>query len=1118
MGIHDLKRATALVLLGLLGNSLALPLFYHVDFIFGSIATLWIGCLFGPVAGFFLGGLCSLPTLWLWGHPYAVVIFAAEAAFVGACYRHGRQNVILADAAYWAVLGVPLIYLFYGQVLQMDGLSMGLIMVKQSANGLANAVVAMLGLLWWRGRSDSRVGVVPVPSLAQWLFCGITGLLFLPALTLIALGSRGELDVVERSAAARLRVGMEPLAEYLRYWYERHVFAVSVLAETAEESGGNRELLEKQAEEIIQLFPDFHNMYVADSNATAIAFFPSTNLRGEPTLGLNFADRKYYQEVREKQRPVISELFEARGGVFEPIQALAVPIIVDGQFKGYALGAANLNRVRTAVGRLGDSGIEVTLTDHFGTVVASTSGGAKVMERLPGRFRGSRSASRHNLQVVSPGTRTAHMLQWRDASYMMEVGPQGNLPWRLIAEVPVAPFQAALHRAYIRNLSAALIFFLLCIGLARWLSRRLYEPFQRLVSCTSGLARDTQGGELAELKSTGVAEIDDCLTNFRAAEGEIKRVLTELRQRSEELNQSNHQLALENRTREEAEHRLRSREQFLSRQNMALLHLIKQRRFEEGFERMTEACSELLSVERASVWLYDDAQESIVCADLFERSQRTHSRGMELKATDYPDYFDALRQMRAIAANDAATDPRTSRFQDPYLKLHGIRSMLDAPVWVEGRMVGVVCHEHVGASREWTPEEVSFAGSMADLVAMRLQEVQREKAEQALRESEERYRLLIETANEGIWVVNREYRTVYVNRRLTEMLGYSADEMMGLEVLDFVFPEDLPTIKAQMAMRRKGEASQYDFRYRRRDGTELWVLSCTSPIRDAEGNFNGALGMFTDITERKRTEEERDRLLRQVQEYSADLEKRVKERTARLEEINREMESFCYSISHDLRGPLRAINSFTEIISDEYLDGVPDSGREMFCRIGSAAERMDQLICDLLSYSRVTRSELSMSDVPIGDLLEELFQSSPELQPGNAEILTDLKASRVHGNRSLLQQCFSNLLDNAVKFVKPGTRPRVRIRSESVNGRVRIHFEDNGTGIPKELQAKIFNLFERVHPEGAYQGTGIGLAIVKRAVERMGGCISVSSEVGEGTVFTIELHDAVKVRKTVSSE
>ena len=269
-----------------------------------------------------------------------------------------------------------------------------------------------------------------------------------------------------------------------------------------------------------------------------------------------------------------------------------------------------------------------------------------------------------------------------------------------------------------------------------------------------------------------------------------------------------------------------------------------------------------------------------------------------------------------------------------------------------------------------------------------------------------------------------------------------------------------------------------------------------------------------------RTEQALRESERQLRESNTDLERRVAERTASLEETISDLEDFSHSITHDLRAPLRAIRSFAQILGEECLACGRPKAQEHIHRITSAAARMDRLIQDVLQYSRLARSELRLSPVNVQELLRGIIESYPAFQPPQVEIQINGPLPRMLGNEAALTQCFSNLLGNALKFVAPGTRPQVRVWAERVGDPkaetrdpqpatlsiVRLSFADNGIGIPKDAHERIFKMFQRL--DKSYDGTCVGLTVVRKAVEKMGGKVGLESEPGRGSRFWIELKAA----------
>ena len=231
----------------------------------------------------------------------------------------------------------------------------------------------------------------------------------------------------------------------------------------------------------------------------------------------------------------------------------------------------------------------------------------------------------------------------------------------------------------------------------------------------------------------------------------------------------------------------------------------------------------------------------------------------------------------------------------------------------------------------------------------------------------------------------------------------------------------------------------------------------------------------------------------------------IQELNDKLEAANQELESFSYSVSHDLRGPVRAMHGFSDALLSDYQAQFPAEAVDYLNRIKNAATRMDALIRDILDYSRVTKSDLALSEVELDPLVRSIIQNYDVLGPPHANVEVQSPLGTVIAHEGCLTQCISNLLVNAVKFVPGGKRPEVKVTSEKNGVRVRLWIKDNGIGIDPSHHDRIFQMFGRVNNPSSYEGTGIGLTIVKKGVERIGGTVGLESELGKGSRFWIEL-------------
>lgn len=393
-------------------------------------------------------------------------------------------------------------------------------------------------------------------------------------------------------------------------------------------------------------------------------------------------------------------------------------------------------------------------------------------------------------------------------------------------------------------------------------------------------------------------------------------------------------------------------------------------------------------------------------------------------------------------------------------------------------------------------------GQVAGISGIARDVSQEREAREERRRSEEHFRVLVETAEDyGIIFLDPEGTVASWNPGAERLLGYRSSEILGQHVARFFAPEHvaegLPERELQTATRR-GKATDDNWLVRK-DGRRFWASGTTTSLRAPDGALRGFIKIFRDLTERKRFEDE-------IQRLNTALESRVAERTMQLE-------AFTYTVSHDLRAPLRAMNGFSHALLHDYAHCLDEQGRGYARRILEASARMDALIQDLLEYSRLAGTDFVPEPVELDAVVADVASDmQPQVEEVRAELAVEGPLGSVRGHAVTLKQVVYNLLSNALKFVPAGVQPRVRVRSEQREGWVRLWVEDNGIGIDPTHAGRIFGVFERLHPD-AYPGTGIGLAIVKKGVERLGGRVGVESGLGRGSRFFVELPGAKAGRR-----
>jgi PAS domain S-box-containing protein len=406
-------------------------------------------------------------------------------------------------------------------------------------------------------------------------------------------------------------------------------------------------------------------------------------------------------------------------------------------------------------------------------------------------------------------------------------------------------------------------------------------------------------------------------------------------------------------------------------------------------------------------------------------------------------------------------------------------------------------------SREVWVQAIGHAdlqGGSATRIAGTFQDIsERRKVEKALQASEEKYRQIVETAYEGIWQIDAESKTTFVNPRMAAILGYTPEEMLDRPLFSFLSDEVRADVEVKLQRHRLGVSESFERRFPKKDGSEVWTLMSTNKLPSRDGAYIGALAMVTDITDRKRAEEEVHRL-------NAELEQRVKERTAQLEASNKELEAFSYSVSHDLRAPLRAIDGFSAKVVKDHSERLDAEGQRLLGVVRANAMRMSRLIDDLLAFSRTGRTEIRHSRLNMRTLARSAFEEVAGDPAVRAKIdfrLGDLPDAE--GDGSLLHQVWLNLLSNAVKFSARAEKPIIEIEGAVEGSFVAYHVRDDGVGFDMAYADKLFGVFQRLHGVNEFEGTGVGLALVQRIVTRHGGRVWAEGAVGKGATFSFSL-------------
>jgi PAS domain S-box-containing protein len=537
---------------------------------------------------------------------------------------------------------------------------------------------------------------------------------------------------------------------------------------------------------------------------------------------------------------------------------------------------------------------------------------------------------------------------------------------------------------------------------------------------------------------------------------------------------------------------------------------------------VVSAACQGLSVRRASIWFWDDRREAIVCQLLLDQQGGFSGEPTRLARADFPKYFDALSQGRAILAHEAESDPRTAEFADVYLRPLGIRSMLDVAIRHRGDLVGVLCCEQTGSARRWREEEGFFASALADLVARALTAHSRARAENELKELlstlEQRVAQRTEEAQHAHAAAEAARRRIadiidsvpgvvfefirladgrsfapFVSHGMEELTGLSSDTVIEDVGRYFatVLEEDLPPYLAAIERSAAtGSEVLHSFRIRHATSGQMrWLAVHALPPRRENERTNWR-GYISDITAQKRLEQDLEQAL------------------ARARSAERAKSEFLANMSHEIRTPMNAIIGMSHLVLQTDLTA---RQRDYATKIDTAAKSLLAIINDVLDVSKIEAGKLVLENAEFSlqallDILTSMI--GQKVQQKGLELLFDIEPripDALIGDTVRLGQVLTNLCGNAVKFTEAGEIVVTARLLESSGDHLLLRFavKDSGIGLAPEQAAKLFQPFQQADASTTrrYGGTGLGLSIARRIVEMMGGTIGVESESGRGSTF-----------------
>jgi len=1138
--------------LAFLGNWFSIELFPEFSFLLGSLfvmlAIIYVGGVYGVVAGI-IAGFC---TYFAWNHPWASVVASCEALFVALLYARRKGNLVIYDIIYWAVLGMPLVYIYSHHVFGMDLRISLLFMLKQSVNGIFNTLVAVLVFtLFQFARKPSNEGT----AYSQLIFVVMVSLVLMPALFFFIAGMRVYLDDEKEGLAARVSFICDAAQRNLADWIsERQHNVRSLSAMVGDPDRTLPRTMQHYVETVSSTTPAFKRMGVFNRDSVTVAYSPFLDEYGKPNVGMDFSERPFIPSIKGDMRLHVTDGLMGKIGKPSPVFALIAPIVVAGDYRGFCSGVLETTQISKILHNFAARGsVNITVVDGNDRVIASTIPGLVAMDlfRPPypedGRFETSDAVR------WIPGDKAGHglMLQWKDSLLVKSASLSSDYGWRVIVEASCAPLIKEVSSHSIVGLTILNALILFTITMSHVFSKRFVSTIVKLQDATRSLPKRLDDVEHIAWPKSNIKELAALSKNFRDMASALVADVAERRQAEQYLRESEEQfrtlvgsapdaifIQTEGRFAYVNDAALRlygaeSETELLGRPLIERFHPDYRMRGLERLRWLNEEKRPAPMVEQKHVRMDGTVIDVEVSSVPFVYKDRNGGLSFVRNITKRIEMEEALRLTyfsietaseavfwmdtdgRFIFVNEAACRHLGYTRDELFgMQLFDINLTLDPGKWsstgAKIKKEGSLTFESLHRRRDGHTIPVEITANYVDykgrecIFAFAHDITDRKRSEQEMLRLHRQNRLILDAAGEGIVGLDPAGKVVFANPAATAMVGYSADEMVGRDFHQLVHHS-----KPDGSLHHSGScpvcnaltnAVSHDLSedvFWKKDGTFIPVAFSATPMLE-RGERRGAVVTFQNITERKRAEEAKSKLeaqLRQSQKMEA-------------------LGTLAGGIAHDFNNILNIIMGYAEIALLDVAE--TGKGRSTLKQILNAAGRAGDLVKQILAFSRF--SEQKQRPMQVVPIIKESLKMMRASLPSTIEIRHNISVQSdngILGNPTQLHQILMNLCTNAGHAMRgKGGVLEVCLSEEDVRAGdeehahelkpgtyLKLSVTDSGMGISPAILGKIFDPYFTTKRLG--EGTGLGLAVVHGIVKEMGGGIKVHSVEGNGSVFHV---------------